>query len=107
MLFLASEPRRVHQQWMETTERLEIAALKIEGSIYTGETSSAAASQFFRAPGDAARRIALMQTAEAGFMTNRGRFVSQVEGEKLAKSAGQNLVGGAIVPAGRERVDLM
>jgi len=81
---------------METTERLEIAALKIEGSIYTGETSSAAANQFFLAPGDTARRIRLMQTAEVGFLTDRGRFVSQVEGEVIARSAGQSLASGAL-----------
>ena len=86
---------------METTERLELAALQIEDSIYTGETSSAAAKQFFRARGDKQEKLGLLLRAKDGFLTSRGRFVSQQEGTEIARIAGQTLLFGMLVPDGR------
>jgi hypothetical protein len=81
------------------TERIAAAAALVGQDIYIGPTHSAAMSKIAQIPGlDPAALAKQFLSAEYGFITNEGRFVTRAEAFQIATAARQIFKNDLAVP---------
>jgi hypothetical protein len=80
------------------TEKLEFAAMIVDGFTFTGGTPCQAGKQIMLQAASVEEGLRMMLEARGGYLTSTGRFVELEEAAGIAEQAGQCLLFGTLVP---------